>query len=756
MSKDNHEIVESPLDYAAAVENEDRTTPYVWMLVLASSISGLLFGYDTGVISGALVTIRGDLGPAELSNIQKEFITSATTLGALIGGFVAGILSDIIGRKWVLGIADIIFIAGAAGQAVSHTVPAMVGGRFVIGIGVGLAACIVPLFVGEISPTRQRGRLVTVNVVSITLGQVVAYGIGAAFESTKGGWRWMVGIGAIPAALQLFLLPLLPESPRILLRRGERDVAYGNLAKIYPYASPDQIERRLKLMEDSVKESIRITETTTFGERFLSIFSVPSNRRALIVACGLQAFQQLCGFNTLMYYSATLFKSIGFNKPTAVGLIISGTNFIFTLFALKYIDIVGRRRIMIFSSPGMIFGLTLASVSFFFLTRKTHGVLVDGTVYPKSWSYLVLFSMVFYVASYATGLGNVPWQQAELFNLEVRGIGASLATATNWSGNLIIGATYLSLIHKITAAGAFGFYAGLCFLGWVFCLICYPETAGLSLEEVNAIFKEDFGIKAAERLRREKNFTRGQTTMDGESERDKKPDEPRPFIEEYFRNDFLHATSRMQMLSGVVKTRITKPITALRGPCLPETITVDVSQLPGEAITPTHILALRSGRPSAPTRYFPIHALPLLAHCLDIPTVMIEARIGPTTSLPLLPLTLPSPSTFHILIDFFYRLHLPTLSKALLPVDGKRFQEVAKKNWPRTAEAAACIYAQTMSIGELADAAKRVYGVYQNACALGMWDEGFWAAITMAWTIILHTRSLLKREMTGHDRRASA
>ncbi|KAG9030258.1 myo-inositol transporter [Tulasnella sp. JGI-2019a] len=496
----------SRLEHAASVEREDRTTAYVWMLVLASSISGLLFGYDTGVISGALVTIRGDLGPAELSNIQKELITSSTTLGALLGGFAAGMLSDIIGRKWVLGIADIIFIAGAAGQAVSHTVSAMIGGRFVIGVGVGLAACIVPLFVGEISPTRQRGRLVTVNVVSITLGQVVAYGIGAAFESSQGGWRWMVGIGAIPAALQLFLLPLLPESPRILLRRGHRDIAFGNLTKIYPYASPDEVESQLQLMEEPVKESVEISKTTTFSERFMSIFLVPSNRRALVVACGLQAFQQLCGFNTLMYYSATLFKSIGFNKPTAVGLIISGTNFIFTLFALKYIDIVGRRRIMIFSSPGMIFGLTLASISFYFLTRKTNGVLIDGTDYPKSWSSLVLFSMVSYVASYATGLGNVPWQQAELFNLEVRGIGTSLATATNWSGNLIIGATYLSLIHKITAAGAFGFYAGLCFLGWLFCVMCYPETAGLSLEEVNAIFKEDFGIKAAERLRKEKNL----------------------------------------------------------------------------------------------------------------------------------------------------------------------------------------------------------------------------------------------------------
>ncbi|KAG8900096.1 myo-inositol transporter [Tulasnella sp. 403] len=506
MAAESQEILNNQPNSAAltGVEAEDRVSWFIWILVLASSISGLLFGYDTGVISGALVTIKGDLGPPELSNIQKELITSATTLGALLGSLAGGIVSDFIGRKWVLGIADLIFIAGAAGQAVSHTVAAMIGGRFVIGVGVGLAACTVPLFIGEISPTRLRGRMVTVNVVSITLGQVIAYGIGAAFESTPSGWRWMVGLGALPAGLQLFMLPILPESPRILLQQGKVDVARANMTKIYPYSSQEDIDAHVRLMEQSVKESIRITKTTTFSQRFRSIFTVPSNRRALAVACGLQAFQQLCGFNTLMYYSATLFKSIGFNKPTAVGLIISGTNFLFTLFALKYIDIIGRRRIMIFSSPGMVFGLLLASVSFFFLTRKTGGVLVDGTDYPRAWSSFVLFSMVFYVASYATGLGNVPWQQGELFALEVRGIGTSLATATNWSGNLLIGATYLSLIHKITAAGAFGFYAGLCFLGWTFCVFCYPETAGLSLEEVTFIFKSDFGIHAAERLRKEK------------------------------------------------------------------------------------------------------------------------------------------------------------------------------------------------------------------------------------------------------------
>ncbi|EUC65437.1 sugar porter (SP) family MFS transporter [Rhizoctonia solani AG-3 Rhs1AP] len=502
---------------AVRAEGEEKVTFFVWILVIASSISGLLFGYDTGVISGTLVTIGSDLDPEQLSNTQKELITSATTLGALFGGLAAGMISDFVGRRPVLAAANVVFIGGAIAQAVSHTVGAMIGGRFLIGVGVGLAACMAPLFIAELSPTKLRGRLVTVNVVFITAGQVISYGIGAAFESTPGGWRWMVGLGAVPAALQLVMLPFLPESPRILVRSGNLEQAEKNMSKIYAHATPEQVTLKVKLLRASVQESIDIQNSTTFLQRLRSIFTVPVNRRALIVACGLQAFQQLCGFNTLIYYSATLFKSIGFDKPTAVGLIIAATNFIFTLVALKYIDIIGRRKIMLFTPPGMIFGLTLSSISFYYLTKNTGGVLVEGAKYPTTWSSLVLFSMVFYVASYATGLGNVPWQQSELFALEVRGIGASIATSANWAANLVIGATYLSLMHAITPSGAFGFYAGLCLLGWLFCIFCYPETAGLSLEEVKLIFRNDFGIKASERLRATKRDLR---------ERENEPESP--------------------------------------------------------------------------------------------------------------------------------------------------------------------------------------------------------------------------------------
>ncbi|KAI6020446.1 hypothetical protein PISMIDRAFT_498603 [Pisolithus microcarpus 441] len=500
-------------EFAAVVEGEERTTWFVWLLVCCCTISGLLFGYDTGVISGALVTINGDLGPSELSNGQKEFITSATTLGALLGGLAAGAISDWTGRRPVLGIADVLFMGGAMGQAVSHTVWNMIGCRFLIGIGVGLASCVAPLYIQEISPTRLRGSMVVLNVVMITLGQVIAYGIDAGFANVSAGWRWMVGLGSVPAALQLALLVHLPESPRVLVRRGNMEAARKVLSRVYALASSEQVDLKLKVLHATVKQSIEIANSTTFWQRLGSLFSNPINRRALVIACGMQAFQQLCGFNTLMYYSASLFQEIGFNQPTAVGLIISGTNFLFTLFALKYIDVVGRRRIMVFSAPGMVFGLALASIAFHYMTIHTGGNLATGVQYPQGWASIVLLSMIIFVASYATGLGNVPWQQGELFSLDVRGIGTSLSTATNWAANLLIGSTYLSLISAITPSGAFGFYAGLCFLGWLFCVCCFPDVSGLSLEEVQRVFKAGYGIKESERLKRAKREILGKEKL---------------------------------------------------------------------------------------------------------------------------------------------------------------------------------------------------------------------------------------------------
>ncbi|GAA5856387.1 hypothetical protein JCM3766R1_005906, partial [Sporobolomyces carnicolor] len=392
-------------------EGEDRTTAFVWWLVIAAATGGLLFGYDTGVIGGALVhrDIASDLGRTTLSSSNKEILTSATTLGALLAGFTSGILADLIGRKLVIGLADVIFIVGAVMQAVSFGHDAywiMAVGRLIIGFGVGFASLVVPLYIGELAPTSLRGRLVTLNVVAITFGQVVAYCLNLAFQNVPHGWRYMVGLGAVPPLLQLALLSYLPESPRYLLRRDKLAQTVDILRKVYPYATEDQLHLKADVIRDSVQRNLG--HQGSIVATWKRLHFVGANLRGLVIACGLQGIQQLCGFNTLMYYAPTLFESVGFDNSLVIGLVISIVNLAFTLVALVIIDKVGRRRIACWTVPGMCGALVVAAVAFHYLTLATGGRLpangeADDQLNQK-FSPLVLTAMLVYVAFYASGI----------------------------------------------------------------------------------------------------------------------------------------------------------------------------------------------------------------------------------------------------------------------------------------------------------------------------------------------------------------
>ncbi|EPY52436.1 myo-inositol transporter Itr1 [Schizosaccharomyces cryophilus OY26] len=472
----------------------------IWALAASAGIGGLLFGYDTGVISGALVVIGNSLGKT-ITDGDKEYITSSTSLGALIGGITAGALADFLGRKPVIAIASIIVIIGSIVQVTAHSLWHMIGGRFVIGIGVGLASLIVPLYLSELAPSKIRGRLVIVYVFLITLGQVIAYGIDTAFEHVKHGWRWMVGLAIVPAFFQLVILVWLPESPRLLIKKEKAEKAYNTLASIYPTAHPYEIQTKLHLIQEGVRDPFSGTRLQKVMKTLKELYFVPSNFRALILACSLQALQQLSGFNSLMYFSSTIFQTVGFDNPTATGLIIAGTNFVFTIAAFSVIDRFGRRLLLLVTLLGMIAALIVCAVAFHFLPRDKNGNFSAGQSNP--WAIVILISMIVYVASYASGLGNLPWQQSELFPMSVRGLGTGMATAVNWASNLAIGATFLTLMNKITPTGTFALYGGLCAAGWVMSYFCYPEFADYTIEEISILLKDGFGVKESmEHLRR--------------------------------------------------------------------------------------------------------------------------------------------------------------------------------------------------------------------------------------------------------------
>ncbi|KAK0756709.1 hypothetical protein N5P37_010865 [Trichoderma harzianum] len=487
---------------------------FVLILTFAAGISGLLFGYDTGVISATLVSIGKALSDRDLTSMDKSIITSSTSLFALLISPFSSIIADRLGRKRVILYADILFIVGAVLQAVSSTVPVMVAGRCIIGAAVGAASFVVPLYIAEIAPSSYRGRLVTINVLFITLGQMAAYIIGWAlstYASKETGWRWMVGLGALPAGLQGALVAFMPETPRWLVKAGRSDDAKRVIQKVNGVqgrfdGTADAIIKEIEIEVREEEEARHLQDRQASGPwkglgAWHELLGEGKHRRALAIACLLQGLQQLCGFNSLMYFSATIFSIMGFESPTLTSLIVAITNFVFTLIALGLIDRIGRRRILLYSIPFMALGLLLAAAGFSYLslepspaTRDEDATAPAGEGETRS-AVVVLVSIMIYVASYALGLGNVPWMQSELFPLSVRSVGSGVATATNWAANFAVGLTFLPLMDALSPSWTFVLYAAVCAVGYGLVWRIYPETAGLSLEEATALLDNGWGVR---------------------------------------------------------------------------------------------------------------------------------------------------------------------------------------------------------------------------------------------------------------------
>ena len=337
---------------------------------------------------------------------------------------------------------------------------------------------------------------------------MIAYIVGWFLSTTAHGWRWMVAIGAFPAVVQFCLMLFLPESPRWLVKDGNVETSRQILLQVYGKGSHMVVERLMRALdleivneEDATSQQRSFltpskAEATWFDSlqnRLTGLFYEQSNRRALSIACLLQGLQQLCGFNSLLYFSATIFSLLSFRHPTLPSLSIATTNFVFTLFALILIDRVGRRRILLYSIPVMIIALFIAAVAFSFLDLSREqqnpahglsgGIGIRHLDSASTWPALViLLSTTLYTASYALGIGNVPWHQSELFPLSVRSLGSSIATSTNWACNFVVGITFLPMLDWWSPSGTFVVYGVICALGWFAIYRIYPEMAGVGLE----------------------------------------------------------------------------------------------------------------------------------------------------------------------------------------------------------------------------------------------------------------------------------
>lgn len=528
MSFDEKKLKDEQVEYTASTKEDRRlslaeevnelsgieataASKAAWLISLTISQAGFLFGYDTGYISSVLVTLGTALGH-ELSSSESELVTSLTSGGALVGAVYAGLTADRWGRKMPIWVACVIFVIGTLLQTTAYSVPQFAVGRFVVGLGVGSASMIAPLFIGEIAPARYRGRMIAFNNLSVTFGQFVASALGAGFQHVgNNGWRATVALGALPALTLAALLFLVPESPRQLVAKHRLEEADASLLKIYRTSSHEQRDAKIRSIQLSIASAQAMTSEITLWQSFKNIFSTGSTARAVFIACIVMATSQLGGFNTLMYYAATLFNLVGFTNATAVAITVSATNFVFSFVNLVLVDKFGRRSLLVFTVLGMSICMAIAAISFHWIPIRLSDLSLNG-VAPAWAPPLVLVSIICYVGFFSSGVATIAWIGTELIPLEARAVGTMLNTVTCWSTNIIIASTFLSIMKGATPSGAFGLYSGICFIGWLFILFLYPDVKGMPLESIREVFEHGFGVRWSKQWQRENKHVAKVTT----------------------------------------------------------------------------------------------------------------------------------------------------------------------------------------------------------------------------------------------------
>ncbi|MBW8484472.1 sugar porter family MFS transporter [Actinomadura parmotrematis] len=443
----------------ASYVREAARNPFVLKISMLAALGGLLFGYDTGVISGALLYIKQDLGAGSLA---QSWIVAGLLLGAVAGALIGGRLADRISRRWTLLIAGIVYVAAALGAALAQTTGQLIAARVVLGLAVGAASAVVPLYISEHTPPRIRGGTVSYNQLMVTIGILVAYLVNFALRDTGDGWRWMLGIGAAPGVVLVIAMAFVPYSPRWLMMRGRRDEARAVLARS---RGGDEADAELDEIDSVLSQERRHGLRELFGPRL---------RPMLIVGIGLAVIQQIVGVNTVIYFSPTILTYTGLDASDAIAqaLTVGVTNVVFTIVAVLLLDRVGRRTLLIVGTAGLTVALALLAL-FFGLGWK------DGA------PWVALVALVLFIASFAIGLGPVFWLMiSEIFPLAVRGQAIAVCSVFNWVANFFVSYYFLQLIDAIGRPATFWLYAGLAVVGIVFFVARVPETRDRTLEQI--------------------------------------------------------------------------------------------------------------------------------------------------------------------------------------------------------------------------------------------------------------------------------
>lgn len=438
---------------------------YIWLYIIAivASLGGLLSGYDTGVISGALLFINETW---VLPDTLQGFLVSSVLIGAVIGAATNGILADIFGRKKIIMATAVIFILGSILCAFAPNVYVLILSRIFVGFAVGIVNFVVPLYLSEVSPKNLRGTLVSLYQWAITAGILFSYFINAVFAQAVYNWRWMLFAGVVPGLVLFIGMCFMSDTPRWLVSKNRDDEAKKVFSKIEPDIEPEKEIAEIKetLVDNRQEKTFRLKKWMIMP---------------FVVGIGIM-FAQICtGINTIIYYAPTIFKTAGFDSnltaiyaTTGIGVV----NFIMTIVAVFFTDRIGRKPLLYFGLTGVMLSLFALGTSFAFA-----GVL------GSSLKWVALGSLVTYIICFAMSLGPIGWiLVSEVFPLRIRGIAMSVCTVSNFAFNFFVVGSFPVLLHRIGGAWTFWIFGIVSILCIIFVYFFVPETKGISLEEIES------------------------------------------------------------------------------------------------------------------------------------------------------------------------------------------------------------------------------------------------------------------------------
>jgi sugar porter (SP) family MFS transporter len=434
---------------------EAGASRYIYLPAMVAAIGGLLFGFDTAVINGAIVFIKQQFS---LSDTQTEIAASSLLLGCVVGASLAAFTSDRLGRKKVLLGSAALFTISSIGSALPRNLSEFVIARFIGGVAIGMASTLSPLYIAEISPAAKRGLLVSLNQLAIVTGILLSYTVNYLLSAVgASNWRWMFASATAPSLGFLLTLLLIPESPRWLLQKGREAEANKFLSRI--------VGTRAAVTEIQAIKGAIAEESGDLLD--------PAFRKPLIFAIAIALFSQFTGINTIIYYGSLIFLEHVPHQTATTALwanvMIGVINFVATILGMSLIDRAGRKPLLASAFAGM--ALSLLGIA--------------AAIRFQAAGFVVLIFVLTYIACFAVGVGTGTWvMMSEICPTRVRGRAMSIATVCLWCGTLLVTLSFLSLINVLTAAGAFVLYAAISVAAFLFVWRAVPETKGRSLEEI--------------------------------------------------------------------------------------------------------------------------------------------------------------------------------------------------------------------------------------------------------------------------------